>query len=263
MSIIQTNLQWAYSPSRFTQPVKYLVLHHAAGNGSVEAIHAYHRDTNKWAGIAYHLYVRKDGKVYAGRPMNCQGGHCLNYNGVSIGICFEGNFETESMSVAQMTGGVEAITYAMAHYPGMKIVGHRELGSTSCPGKNFPLDYFKHYNEAGQAKKEDQGPAADTSASAPAQPPATAATEKKATESAKRFDGSIAGAYTVTANSGLHVRNDSNTKAASLVVLPKGTKVQNYGYFNAETDGKWLYIQVTFNGIKYTGFSSALYLRKQ
>ena len=154
--ILQTNLQWAYSPSRFTQPVKYLVLHHAAGNGSVEAIHAYHRDTNGWAGIAYHLYVRKDGKVYAGRPMNCQGGHCLNYNGVSIGICFEGNFETETMSAAQMAGGVEAVAYAMSYYPGMTIVGHRELSATSCPGKNFPLDYLKHYDEAGKAKEEEK-----------------------------------------------------------------------------------------------------------
>ena len=117
--ILQTNLQWAYTPGRFTKPVKYLVLHHAAGNGSVEAIHAYHRDVNGWAGIAYHLYVRKDGKVYAGRPMDRQGGHCLNYNGVSIGICFEGNFETETMSETQMAGGVEAVRYAMGYYPGI------------------------------------------------------------------------------------------------------------------------------------------------
>ena len=158
--ILQTNLQWAYTPSRFTQAVKYLVLHHAAGNGSVEVIHAYHRDTNGWAGIAYHLYVRKDGKVYAGRPMDRQGGHCLNYNGVSIGICFEGNFETETMSETQMAGGVEAITYAMGYYPGMMVVGHRELGATDCPGKNFPLDYFKHYDEAPDVK-EDEGTAVD------------------------------------------------------------------------------------------------------
>ena len=154
--ILQTNLQWAYTPSRFTQAVKYLVLHHAAGNGSVEAIHAYHRDSNGWAGIAYHLYVRKDGKVYAGRPMDRQGGHCLNYNGVSIGICFEGNFETETMSEAQKAGGVEAVAYAMGYYPGMTIVGHRELVATDCPGKNFPLDYFKHYDEADKAKEEEK-----------------------------------------------------------------------------------------------------------
>ena len=154
--ILQTNLQWAYTPGRFTKPVKYLVLHHAAGNGSVEAIHAYHRDVNGWAGIAYHLYVRKDGKVYAGRPMDRQGGHCLNYNGVSIGICFEGNFETETMSEAQKAGGVEAVAYAMAYYPGMTIVGHRELGPTECPGKKFPLEYFKLYDEADKTKEEEE-----------------------------------------------------------------------------------------------------------
>lgn len=92
--------------------------------------------------------------------------------------------------------------------------------------------------------------------------PTASTTEKKATASAKRFDGAIAGAYKVTANSGLHVRNDSKTTAQSLVVLPKGTVVQNYGYFNNEPDGKWLYVQVTYGGIKYTGFSSAQYLSK-
>ena len=151
--IIPTNLKWAYQPSKFTKKVQYLVLHHAASNGSVEDIHTYHRDKNGWAGIGYHLYVRKDGKVYAGRPMDCQGGHCLNYNGVSIGICFEGNFETETMSAAQMAGGVEAVRYAIGYYPGMAIVGHRDLNATACPGKNFPLEYFKHYEDL--AKEED------------------------------------------------------------------------------------------------------------
>lgn len=101
-----------------------------------------------------------------------------------------------------------------------------------------------------------------TTSVAPSTPTTSTVTEKKATASAQRFDGAIAGAYKVTANSGLHVRNDSKTTAQSLVVLPKGTVVQNYGYFNNEPDGKWLYVQVTYGGIKYTGFSSAQYLSK-
>lgn len=92
-------------------------------------------------------------------------------------------------------------------------------------------------------------------------------TEKTATGVAKRFDGSLAGTYRVTATSGLHIRNDSNLKDAakstSLAVLPYGTKVQNYGYFNPESDGKWLYVQVTYGGVKYTGFISAEWLSKQ
>ena len=44
--------------------------------------------------------------------------------------------------------------------------------------------------------------------------------------------------------------------------LPCGTKVQNYGYYTEVNGVKWLYIQVTYQGVKYTGFSSGAYLKK-
>lgn len=91
---------------------------------------------------------------------------------------------------------------------------------------------------------------------------ASSTTEKKATEAAKSFDKTLAGIYTVTANSGLHVRNGAGTSKASMVVLPRGTKVQNYGYYTLVSGVKWLYIMVTYNGVTYTGFSSAQYLSK-
>ena len=45
------------------------------------------------------------------------------------------------------------------------------------------------------------------------------------------FDKSLAGTYTVTAASGLNVRNAAGTNNKVLVAIPKGTKVQNYGYY--------------------------------
>ena len=36
---------------------------------------------------------------------------------------------------------------------------------------------------------------------------------------------------------------------------PCGTMVQNYGYYTLVNGVKWLYIQVTYQGVKYTGFS--------
>lgn len=39
--------------------------------------------------------------------------------------------------------------------------------------------------------------------------------------------------------------------------------VQNYGYYTSYNGTKWLYIQVTLNGVQYTGFSSKTYLKKQ
>lgn len=87
--------------------------------------------------------------------------------------------------------------------------------------------------------------------------------ERKATGVAKSFDKELAGAYTVTAKSGLHIRNVAGAKTGSMIVLPYGTQVWNYGYYTLVGGVKWLYIQVTYQGVKYTGFSSGQYLRKQ
>ena len=86
--------------------------------------------------------------------------------------------------------------------------------------------------------------------------------ERKATGTAKSFDKGLAGTYTVTAGSGLHIRNVAGSKTGSMVVLPCGTKVKNYGYYTLVNGVKWLYIQVTYQGVKYTGFSSGAYLKK-
>lgn len=110
----------------------------------------------------------------------------------------------------------------------------------------------------------------DQSGAAPVQPtdqpttPATPTTPKevKAKEAARSFDKAMAGTYAVTAGDGLHLRTGAGTSKASLTVLPKGTKVQNYGYYTLVNGVKWLYIQVTYQGVKYTGFSSGKYLSK-
>lgn len=90
----------------------------------------------------------------------------------------------------------------------------------------------------------------------------TTQTTKKvtATCSAKNFNKSIAGSYKTTAD--LYMRNDAGTNKKALVVIPKGTKVQCYGYYNVSNGAKWYYIQVTIKGVQYTGFSHSGYLTK-
>ena len=111
----------------------------------------------------------------------------------------------------------------------------------------------------------------DQSGAAPVQPPAQGSTtptppaskgEVKAKGAARSFDKTLAGTYTVTAGAGLHIRDGAGANKASLAVLPKGTKVRNYGYYTEITGVAWLYIQVTYKGIQYTGFSSGAYLSK-
>lgn len=82
-----------------------------------------------------------------------------------------------------------------------------------------------------------------------------------ATSPAKSYSKSIAGKYKVTA-SGLHLRNGAGVSHKSLCVLPQGTIVNNYGYYTTVSDVKWLLVQTTVNGVKYTGFSSSNYLQR-
>lgn len=143
MTIIDRHLTFTRPLAAFGKEPEFLVLHHEAGSGTVEQIHNFHINSRGWSGIAYHLYVRRDGTVYKGRPLNKQGGHCSGYNDRSVGICVEGNFENELMGSVQKDALFEAIEYVLGVYPELKIVGHRELNATACPGKHFPLEEAK------------------------------------------------------------------------------------------------------------------------
>lgn len=93
-------------------------------------------------------------------------------------------------------------------------------------------------------------------------PADTSSKSVKAKEPAKSFASVLAGEYKVTANSGLNVRDGAGTNKSILVAIPKGTKVQNYGYYTSVSGVKWLYIQFKYNNILYTGFATSQYLSK-
>lgn len=122
----------------------FIVLHHAAANGSVLTVHQTHLN-NGWSGIGYHFYVRKDGTIYEGRPINKIGAHCVpqNCNKRSVGICFEGNFEVEQMPEAQLRAGKRLVQYVKSIYPSAVVKRHKDFDATACPGKNFPIGDFR------------------------------------------------------------------------------------------------------------------------
>lgn len=90
----------------------------------------------------------------------------------------------------------------------------------------------------------------------------SAAKTVKAKEAAKSGPlTSLAGTYKVTA-SALNVRHGAGTTKSVMVTIPKGTKVNCYGYYTTASGTKWLYIQFTYGGVTYTGFASGKYLEK-
>ena len=131
-----------------------------------------------------------------------------------------------------------------------------------CLKFEIPADTEATSQKRGQIARDTYWPKYNGAATP--KPSTTAATsERKATDAAKSFDKGLAGTYAVTAGSGLHIRNGAGTGKASMAVLPSGTKVRNYGYYTLSGGVKWLYVQVTYNGVTYTGFCSAQYLKKQ
>lgn len=138
MNIIETNLNFGNLTKR-AKTVRAILHHAAASVSSAEDIHRWHL-ANKWAGAGYHFLVRKDGSVYRLRPEWAVGAHASGNNSDSIGICFEGNFMTETMPEAQKRAGKELVAWVKGKYGFTKVQAHRDVQSTSCPGTNFPFN---------------------------------------------------------------------------------------------------------------------------
>ena len=128
----------------------------------------------------------------------------------------------------------------------VKSASHTAMGLTNGDS------YAKTLSKAGLSTTTTSSSSSSSSSST---------TSKTATKSASKKDSSLAGTYKTTAN--LNMRNGAGTSYTSMVVLPKGTSVKNYGYYSLDSSGtKWLYVQVTYNSVKYTGFCSSKYLTK-
>lgn len=137
MKIIDKDLKFGSMSVR--KKTNRMILHHAAATScSAEDIHRWHKQRG-WSGAGYHFLVRKDGSVYRLRPEKYVGAHASGANSDSIGICFEGNFQSETMGSAQKSAGKELVAYVKSRYGISKVQRHKDVGSTDCPGANFPF----------------------------------------------------------------------------------------------------------------------------
>lgn len=151
MQIIETNWSWRTALSRRPY-TNYIALHHAAAKTcTAKQIDDWHK-SNGWSGIGYHFFVRKDGSIYRGRPIDKIGSHVLHRNSESVGVCAEGDYDKEpTMPEAQKRAIKELLRYLKSIYPSAKIVGHREIGESDCPGRYYPLEEMKTtYNNSNE-----------------------------------------------------------------------------------------------------------------
>lgn len=141
MTILDANLVFDGAPNT-REKTTAIILHHAdAVCCSIQDIHRWHRN-NGWIGCGYHFLVRKDGSVWRGRPIDWVGAHAKGANEFSVGVCFEGSYETNDteMPNPQLQAGKELVSYLLLQYPGAAVKRHKDYCSTDCPGKHFPFD---------------------------------------------------------------------------------------------------------------------------
>jgi len=139
-----------------------IILHHAAASQcSSDDIDKWHKQKD-YSCIGYHFFIRKNGTIYRGRQENAIGAHAYQNNYNSIGICFEGDFEKEQMTDAQVEAGKELVAYLKNKYNISKVQKHSDVNNTSCPGRNFRFDEIanstvKNVNTSVEVKKEARG----------------------------------------------------------------------------------------------------------
>lgn len=148
MEIIDTDLDFGSLSQR--SATNRIILHHAeASTCSAEDIHRWHK-ANGWAGAGYHFLVRKDGSVYRLRPEWALGAHASGNNYDSLGICAEGAFNDEYMTETQRKAISELVNYLKDKYGISTVLRHKDVGSTDCPGNNYPFDEIVNDTETSE-----------------------------------------------------------------------------------------------------------------
>lgn len=102
----------------------------------------------------------------------------------------------------------------------------------------------------------------DPQPSAPSEPEEPVKKSVSATQHAKSKSDAVKGKYVVDATS-VNVRDGAGTNYKILTTIPRGTVVNNYGYYNTVDGVKWLFVKFDYKGITYTAFVSSRYLKKK
>lgn len=168
--------------------LKAVVIHHTAGTNNysstqsaqiVRGILNYHTGTMGWADIGYNILVSKYGQIFEGRSgglhRNITGAHAFGFNTGSFGISVMGDYSSTPppraarVAVAQLVGWKLLNTFQTSVWgksswtPGTgtrfaagktislaKMMGHRDVNYTECPGRSL-YDQFDTIRGEAQA----------------------------------------------------------------------------------------------------------------
>lgn len=97
--------------------------------------------------IGYHYVVYRDGSYHVGREIEEIGAHCTGHNSESIGICYiggvakDGKTPKDTRTEAQKKTLITLVRTMKARYPGIKVIGHRDVSNKACPSFDATTEY--------------------------------------------------------------------------------------------------------------------------
>ena len=97
--------------------------------------------------IGYHYVIDLDGTIEAGRDLDCIGAHCKGHNTNSIGICYIGGADRDTLKPKdtrtdeQKKSLLLLLKYLRQRYPDAKIYGHRDFSEKPCPSFDAKKEY--------------------------------------------------------------------------------------------------------------------------
>lgn len=161
----------AVGPMSYGSTVKLGVVHHSESSNDysqsqvpsiLRSIQAYHMDGRGWSDIAYNFVVDKYGGLWEGRAGGIDrpviGAHAMGFNTNSVGVMVIGSYTSVQPSGAAVESVSKVIGWKMAlhgsdpsgsvsftsggspkYAAGVtvtlpRVVGHGDVGATSCPG---------------------------------------------------------------------------------------------------------------------------------
>ena len=114
----------------------------------VNVIYDWHVNGNGWSDVGYHFYIKKDGTIQNGRPIDKTPAAQAPYNKATFAICLGGlNDFTDAQfaSLRELCYAIDA-TYKVTFH------GHCEVSTKSCPV--FDYKEVLGLDEHGNLKKE-------------------------------------------------------------------------------------------------------------
>jgi len=143
-----------YIHQSISRRITEVIVHHTwrpraveyRGIDTVAGIRRYHMQVRGWSDNGYHFIVGPPGDIFRCRPLERSGGHCLNHNARSVGICHIGDFDVEEPTAyAGYQVGINAVAALCKRFNLSEndVYFHRDFADKSCPGRKFDRTQYR------------------------------------------------------------------------------------------------------------------------